>query len=137
MSVLSERAAVAYQFAGQESDAEFRAWLAAHSDAVDADGNQVICMFGPDEAAEQMMIEVLAYPHPVIIASVVDGNLSAVQLSDSVGPSAPHRSTIRIDRQTVAELIRAFMMAADRGDGRVDGVQVEFSLAGARHLVLT
>jgi hypothetical protein len=137
MSVLTDRAEVAYKFAAQETEARWLAWLAEHTEAVDEDGNQVICMFAPDESAEQMMIEVLAYPHPVIIASVVDGDLSAVQLGESEEQASPGKQTVRVERQTVADLIRDFRAAAQRAGGSVQAVQLEYSLAGDRNLVLT
>jgi hypothetical protein len=138
MSTLTDRAAIAYQFAQREMDPEFRAWLSDHLDAVDADGNQVICMFAPDEPTERMMIEVLAYPHAVIIASVVDGNLFAAQLGEgAASPNDEVRQTIRVGgKQRVADLLRSFK-AAGGANGSIRGVWLEYSLAGDRNLVLT
>jgi hypothetical protein len=77
MSVLTDRASVAYKLAAQEFDPAFRRWLAEHPDTIDADGNQVICIFAPDEPVGKVVAEVLGYTHPVIIASEVDGRLAS------------------------------------------------------------
>ena len=131
MSVLTDRADVAYKFALRELEPDFRTWLAAHQEAVDSDGNQVICIFAPDEPAERALAEVLAYPHPIILASEVDGHLVAGQIA--VGGGAPtDRRVVHIDTQSVADIMRIFHVA--EADG---GVVLEYSLAGGPALVLS
>jgi hypothetical protein len=130
MSVLTDRAAVAYKFALRELEPDFREWLAAHPAAVDVDGNQVICVFAPDELAQRMMSEVLAYRHPIILASEVDGHIVAGQIGP--GTTAPaDRPAVHVDTQTVADILRIF--GAAQNDG---GVVLEFSLVGDQALVL-
>ncbi len=121
MSVLTDRAGVAYKFALQEVDATFRRWPADHTDAIDSDGNQVICIFAPDEPAERMVAEVLAYPHPVIVATEVDGQLVAKRVGQQAPdmPAATHPIVVRVGDQTVADVMRM---------ARGAGVQLEYSL---------
>lgn len=130
MSVLTSRADIAYKFTLRELEADFRVWLANHSEAVDQDGNQVICVFAPDEPAERMFGEVLAYAHPVILASEIDEHLIAGQISpdgETVG-----REVVHIDTQTVADVMRILRDDAGRG-----GVVLEYSLVGTQALVLS
>jgi hypothetical protein len=131
MSVLTDRACVAYKLAAQEVDPAFRRWLADHSDTIDADGNQVICIFAPDEPAERMVAEVLSYTHPIIIASEVDGHLVARRLSTR-GPRTPvtdARPAVHLGDQTVADILRLASSA--------NGVSLEYSLVDDQALVLT
>jgi len=130
MSVLTSRADIAYKFALRELEADFRAWLASHAEAVDQDGNQVICVFAPDEPAERMFGEVLAYPHPVILASEFDGHLIAGQISP--GGETAGRDVVHIDTQTVEDIMRTLHEDAGRG-----GVVLEYSLVGSQALVLS
>ena len=129
MSVLTDRASVAYKLALQEVDATFRRWLADHLDAIDADGNQVICVFAPDEPVERMVAEVLAYPHPVIVATEVDGQLIAKRLGQRAAETpASHPTVVRVEDQTVADVMRM---------ARGAGVQLEYSLEDDRALMLS
>jgi hypothetical protein len=131
MSVLTDRASVAYKLAAQEFDPAFRRWLAEHPDTIDADGNQVICIFAPDEPVGKMVAEVLGYTHPVIIASEVDGHLVARRLSTrgTRTPVTDARPTVHVGDQTVADILRLASSAK--------GVSLEYSLVDNQALVLT
>jgi hypothetical protein len=131
MSVLTDRASVAYKLAAQELNPAFRRWLAEHPDTIDADGNQVICIFAPDEPVGKMVAEVLGYTHPVIIASEVDGHLVARHLS----LEAPgHRS--RTHGQRSMSGTRRWLDIL-RLASSAKGVSVEYSLVDNQALVLT
>ena len=77
-----------------------------------------------------MFAEVLAYPHPVILASEFDGHLIAGQISP--GEEASGDVVVHIDTQTVEDIMRVLHEADGRG-----GVVLEYSLVGSQALVLS
>ena len=130
MSVISSRADIACKFALRELEPDFRAWLADHPQAVDQDGRQVICVFAPDEPADRMFSEVLAYAHAVILASEVDDHLVAGQIAADAAPDG--HEVIHVGTQTVADIMRILRDTQSRG-----GVVLEYSLVGDQALVLS
>lgn len=133
MSVLTERASVAQKIALQEFHEGLREWLASNNEAVDDDGNQVLCVFAPGEAAEQMMTEVMKYVHPVLIASEIDGHVAVAQLGSTSFEAPSDAAVLRVDELTVADVLLAFKRASDNDRG----ILLELSLAGAQNLTMS
>jgi hypothetical protein len=74
-----------------------------------------------------MLSEILAYPHPIILASEIDDHLIAGQISP--GGETAGREVVHIGSQTVEDIMRTLRDAEDRG-----GVVLQYSLVGAQAL---
>ncbi len=128
MGSLTVRAGVAQRLAlaELEQDSPVLDWLAEHDDAVDADGNQVMLVFAPDEPAQRMIADVLCYRHPVLVGTITDSAPSVVRAA---------RPVPGWDGATVAAADLTVATAVEQLQEYPTGVVLVCSLAEGRVLI--